>query len=72
MSKEVQDLKEIKIIPNGKGGIQLFVNGEKVDLKDTTDIHLDIYHDEERGMVFELSTRKRICFLTDYEQDLRN
>lgn len=72
MGKEVQDLKEIKITPNGKGGVQLFVNGEKIDLKDTTDIHLDLSHSEGGGMVFELSTRKRVCFLTDYEQDLRD
>ena len=72
MTKAVQDLKEIKIVPNGKDGVQLFVNDEKIDLKDTTDIRLDLSHDEERGMVFELSTRKRICFLTDYEQDLRD
>lgn len=70
MGKEVQNLKEIKIAPNGKGGIELFVNGEKADLKDTIDIHLDISPSEGGSVVFELSARKRICFLADYNHVL--
>lgn len=70
---EVKDIKKIEITPNGKGGIELFINGEKVDLKDTTSIHLDVLRNEESGgVLFELSAKKRICFLQDYEYcDLR-
>lgn len=71
MTKRVQDLKEIKIVPNGKGGVKLFVNGKKIDLEDVTDIRLGLSHDEENGVVFELSARKRVCLLMDYEQSLR-
>lgn len=67
MTKEVRDLKEIKIIPNGKGKVQLFVNGEKIDLKDATDINLGLTPDENGNIGFDLTTRKRICFLGGYE-----
>lgn len=67
MGKEAQDLKEIKIIPNGKGKIQLFVNREEVDLKDATDIRLELTRDGNGNIGFELSTRKRVCFLGGYK-----
>lgn len=68
---KVEDFKKIEIIPNENGGIQLFVNGEKIDLKDTMDVHLDLCINEEHNLVFELTARKRLMFLTDYSQDLK-
>ena len=67
MGKEEKCLKEIKIIPNGKGKVQLFVNGEEIDLKDAVDIHLGLTRDGNGNIGFELSTRKRVCFLGGYE-----
>lgn len=66
---EVKNLEKIEIVPNEEGGIKLFVNGERVDLKDTIGIHLDVRYDTENtgGVVFELTTKKRICMLTDYD-----
>lgn len=63
----IQDLKEIKIIPNGKGKVQLFVNGENVDLKNATDIRLELTSDGNGNIGFDLSARKRICFLGGYK-----
>lgn len=70
---EVKDIEKIEITPNGKGGIELFINGEKIDLKDVTSLHLDVLGNEGgSGVLFELSAKKRICFLQDYDYcDLR-
>ncbi len=67
----VQDLKKIEITPNGKGGMFLFINGEKVDLKDVTEIRIAPLKDEKhrKSLIFELSVEKRICFLQDYSMD---
>ncbi len=66
---EIKNLEKIEIVPNGEGGIKLFVNGERVDLKDTIGTHLDVRYDTENtgGVVFELTVKKRICMLTDYD-----
>lgn len=66
---KVENFEKIEIIPNEHGGIQLFINGEKIDLKDTIDVHIDLVIDEEHNRVFEITARKRLCFMTDYEQD---
>lgn len=71
---EIKNLEKIEIVSNGEGGIKLFVNGEKADLKDTIGIHLDVRYDTENtsGVVFELTVKKRICMLTDYDYTDKN
>lgn len=70
---EIKDIKEIKITPNGKGGVDLFINGEKIDLRNVTGLRLDVLRNEGgNGVLFEFSAKQRICFLQDYEYcDLR-
>ena len=65
---EIKNLEKIEIVPNEEGGIKLFVNGQRVDLKDTIGIHLDVRYDAENtgGAVSELTVKKRICMLSEW------
>lgn len=65
-------LEKIEITPNN-GGICLSVNGEKIDLKNSTEI---IIRPLERAkadedVLFELDIKKRICYFEDYDFNLK-
>lgn len=66
----VEDLKKIEILPNGKDGVKLSVNGERVPLKGVDRITFDVLHDTgNKDLIFKLSARQTISLLTNYEQD---
>lgn len=62
MEKILQDLEEVRIVREENGGCGLYVNGEKIDTKNTLGIHLDIRYDDDE-LLMELTTRNRVCIL---------
>lgn len=62
---EVKKFNKIEIVPNGVGGIDMSIDGEKIDLKDVTELTLGIAKDTDGEFsCFELFANRRLCFLT--------
>lgn len=61
---EVKKFNKIEIVPNGVGGVDMSIDGEKIDLKDVTELTLGIVKDTDGEFShLELLAKRRLCFL---------
>lgn len=60
---EVKKFNKIEIVSNGEGA-NVFIDGEKVDLEDVTELTLGIAKDTDgKFSHIELLAKRRLCFL---------
>jgi len=60
---EVKKFNKIEIVSNGEG-TNVFIDGEKVDLEDVTELTLGIAKDTDgKFSHIELLAKRRLCFL---------
>lgn len=70
---EVKKFNKIEIVPNSTDGVDVSIDGEKVDLEDITELTLGIAKDTDGNFsCFELSAKKRLCFLTTTRRRITN
>lgn len=61
---EVKKFNKIEIVPNGVGGVDVRIDGEKVDLEDVTELTLGTAKDTDgKFSHLELLAKRRLCFL---------
>lgn len=58
----MEELEIIEIKREKDGSVSLCVNGNKIDLKNTLGIHLDVRYDSDNAII-ELKTVNRVCML---------
>lgn len=61
---EVKKFNKIEIVPNSTDGVDVRIDGEKVDLEDVTELTIRIAKNTDgKFSHIELSAKRRLCFL---------